>query len=99
MTGNEQEMAQITTEFHKVLYTLEGIENMEAILDTVPVRVTSEMTAKLLEMDTEAEVKEACFQMFSTKAPGPDGYPAHFFQTLGFVWGRGDHCCDAHVAR
>jgi hypothetical protein len=87
MTGNEQEMAQITTEFHKVLYTLEGIENMEAILDTVPVRVTSEMTAKLLEMDTEAEVKEACFQMFSTKAPGPDRYPAHFFPDIGICVG------------
>jgi hypothetical protein len=80
-------MAQITTEFHKVLYTLEGIENMEAILDTVPVRVTSEMTAKLLEMDTEAEVKEACFQMFSTKAPGPDRYPAHFFPDIGICVG------------
>jgi hypothetical protein len=53
---------------------------MEAVLNTVPVRVTSEMNAKLLEMVTEAEVKEACFQMFPTKAPGPDGYLAHFFQ-------------------
>jgi hypothetical protein len=53
---------------------------MEAVLGTVPIRVTSEMNAKLLEMVTEAEVKEACFQMFVTKAPGPDGYPTHFFQ-------------------
>jgi hypothetical protein len=64
MTEREQEMAQITTEFYKVLYTSESVENMEAVLGTVPVRVTSEMNAKLLEMVTEAEVKEACFKCF-----------------------------------
>jgi hypothetical protein len=80
MTENEQEMAQITTEFYKVLYTSEGVENMEAVLGMILIRVTSEMNAKLLEMVTEVEVKEACFQMFPTKAPGPDGYPTHFFQ-------------------
>ena len=28
----------------------------------------------------QEEVKTALFQMFPIKAPGPDGYPAHFFQ-------------------
>jgi hypothetical protein len=28
----------------------------------------------------ETEVKNALFQMFPTKAAGPDGFPAHFFQ-------------------
>jgi hypothetical protein len=51
MTENEHEMAQITTEFYKVMYTSEGVENMEVVLGMVPIRVTSEMNAKLLECD------------------------------------------------
>ena len=33
----------------------------------------------MASLDQE-EVKTALFQMFPTKAPGPDGMPAHFFQ-------------------
>jgi hypothetical protein len=46
---------------------------MEAILGTVPVKVMLEMNDKLLMPFTGLEVKEALFQMFPTKAPGPDG--------------------------
>jgi hypothetical protein len=35
----------------------------------------------------ENEVKNALFQMFSTKAPGLDGFPAHFFQNNWDVCG------------
>lgn len=79
-TVNEQELDEITTEFYKTLYMSEVTENMEAVLNTVPVKVSPEMNAKLIAPYTEAEVKEALFQMFPTKSPGPDGYPAHFFQ-------------------
>jgi hypothetical protein len=79
-TANNQELAKETTDFFKILYQTEGTENMEEILNTVPPKVTPEMNANLLNPLRESEVKDALFQMFPTKAPGPDGYPAHFFQ-------------------
>jgi hypothetical protein len=39
------------------------------------------MNDSLLKPLKEEEVKNALFQMFPTKAPGPDGFPAYFFQT------------------
>jgi hypothetical protein len=38
------------------------------------------MNQQLIVPIEEKEVKTALFQMFLTKAPGPDGFPAHFFQ-------------------
>jgi len=38
------------------------------------------MNEGLLAPFEKEEVKIALFQMFPTKAPGPDGMPAHFFQ-------------------
>lgn len=53
---------------------------MSAVLDTVPAKVTHEMNEALNAPYTTKEVKTALFQMGSTKAPGPDGFRAQFFQ-------------------
>jgi hypothetical protein len=53
---------------------------MAAVLNTVPVKVTESMNEMLLAPFKESEVKDALFQMFPTKAPRPDGFPAHIFQ-------------------
>jgi hypothetical protein len=68
--------------FYEDLYRSEGVSNMQEVLDVVPVKVTKWMNSSLLKPFEEQEVKDALFQMFPTKAPGTDGYPAHFFQTL-----------------
>ena len=53
---------------------------MQEVLDTVPRKITNDMQALLDAPYREDEVKTALFQMFPTKAPGLDGFPAHFFQ-------------------
>lgn len=70
----------MATDFFRNLCTSEGTRNLDAVLDTVPVKVTADMNTSLLVPFSEKEVKEALFQMFPTKAPGPDGFPPHFFQ-------------------
>ena len=77
---NVQEMRYLATSFYRELYTSEGTSNMDAVLNTVPTKVTAAMNSSLLAAFSEKEVKEALFQMFPTKSPGPDGFPAHFFQ-------------------
>jgi hypothetical protein len=44
-------------------------------------QVTEEENNLLIRPVTEEEVREAVFQMEHNKAPGPDGFPAEFYQT------------------
>jgi hypothetical protein len=67
-------------DFYKDLYTLVATSGLEEVLASVPVTVTPAMNILLAAPFANAEVKEALFQMFPLKAPGPDSYPAHFFQ-------------------
>jgi hypothetical protein len=73
-------MAALTRDLYADLYRSEGVSWMEEVLEVVPIKVTLQMNDQLLIPFAEKEVKEALFQMFPTKAPGSDGYPAHFFQ-------------------
>ena len=73
-------MASLTNEFYKDLFQSEGTTGINEVLNTVPVKVTDAMNADLTAPFTPDEVKNAFFQMYPTKAPGPDGYLAHFFQ-------------------
>jgi hypothetical protein len=42
-TSDEKEMGEMTTDFFRNLYTSEDTRYMEAILDSVPIKVSAEM--------------------------------------------------------
>jgi hypothetical protein len=74
------DLEQHTKEFYEDLFSSEEVIGIEEVLSHVPCKVTSEMNVALNAQYTAKEVKDALFQMIPTKAPGPDGFPAHFFQ-------------------
>jgi len=61
VTKNVQEMRDLATSFYRELYTSEGTSNMDAVLNTVPTKVTAAMNSSLLAAFSEKEVKEALF--------------------------------------
>ena len=61
---------------------------MDQVLDPVPCKVTPVMNDRLNVDYRVEEVKMTLFQMILTKAPGPDGFPAHFFQRHRKVCGQ-----------
>jgi hypothetical protein len=54
----------------------------ETRIDDIP-QVSTEENGLLTAPYSEEEVKKAVFQMEHNKAPGPDGFPAEFYQ---FFW-------------
>jgi len=79
LTENEEEMGAMVTDFFRMLYTTEGTTDMDQVLNTVWTKVKAAMNESLMAPFEKDEIKRALFQMFSTKAPGPNGLPAHFF--------------------
>ena len=73
-------MKGITNSFFKQLYSCDASVDPSHIILLVKPRVTDNMNDDLCKPFTEKEISDALFQMGPLKAPGPDGFPARFFQ-------------------
>ena len=84
--SDEEEIKRMAKDFYKKLYDSEGTIGMEEVLSHIPRKVDEVMNDMLCASYKESEVKEALFEMYPTKASGPDGFPAHFFHKNWGVW-------------
>lgn len=66
--------------FFKDLYKKEEDVNPQNLIDLIPRRVKDYMNEALTKPFSDSEVSDALFQIGPLKSPGPDGFPARFFQ-------------------
>ncbi|KAI9080922.1 hypothetical protein K1719_037083 [Acacia pycnantha] len=69
------------SDFYQNLFRSEGLRPMDQAIAYVKAVVSTEDNDQLTRLVTDTEIEGAVFQIGSSKAPGPDGYLALFYQT------------------
>jgi hypothetical protein len=80
----EERLKKFITKFYKNLFGLSlscGLTLNESLVEDIP-QITGSENETLLADFSEKEVREAIFQLKHNKAPGPDGFPAEFYQVF-----------------
>lgn len=74
------EMEKIETDYFKDMFTADPCIDQSRVSRLFQEKVSPEMNVDLCKDFTEQEIADALFQIGPIKAPGPDGFPARFFQ-------------------
>jgi hypothetical protein len=80
----EEQLKKFITKFYKDLFGPSpscGLTLNESLVEDIPQITRSEIETLLADF-SEKEVRDAIFQLKHNKAPGPDGFPAEFYQVF-----------------
>jgi hypothetical protein len=73
-------MTALATSYFSNLFIADASLSADPVINLINSRVTDSMNDALCADFTDKEVADALFQIGPLKAPGPDGFPARFFQ-------------------
>ena len=79
------EVEEVASEYFMNIFNAGTCDRMEECLNTVDRKITDDMLEVLSRPYSSEEVKAALFQMGPTKAPGPDGMNALFYQKFWHI--------------
>ena len=78
--SDEATMRNMASEYFQIMYTADPNLIHTLVLSLFDALITDDDNAKLCAPFSDEEIADALFQIGPLKAPGPDGFPACFFQ-------------------
>ncbi|XP_073367603.1 uncharacterized protein [Aegilops tauschii subsp. strangulata] len=73
-------MLKMAQQYFETMFAADPNIDPEEVIHLFQPKVTADMNDKLCAPFSDKEISDALFQIGPLKAPGPDGFPARFFQ-------------------
>lgn len=80
MHRDSRAMGDLVSAYFKCIFTADPNLDCTPVLNLFNPVISAENNAKLCSDFSDQEISDALFQIGPLKAPGPDGFPARFFQ-------------------